>query len=232
MLCQVKSVEASEAESKVAQAFNRRASRYDFAMKLFNLVGYRYGAYRRRAVKALELRPGDTVVEICCGTGINFSLLRKAIGPSGKIVGVDQNSSMLAEARARAEEEGWKNVELVQCNAEEFSFPEKVDGVLSTYALGYIKRFEDVVVNGCNALAPGRHLSILDLKSPSNRYLSKVVSPLIVLLLRNYGVADDYIAPYRIHGVEKIVRQSLEDTLVRNWYLDSTYVISGRSAGR
>jgi len=45
--------------------------------------------YRVKAVQALELQNGDAVVDIGCGTGLNFSLLEEAIGPEGTLIGVD-----------------------------------------------------------------------------------------------------------------------------------------------
>ncbi len=215
-------------ESKVVKTFGKRAASYDHAMKLYYLIGYRYWAYRKQAVRALELRPGDTVVEIGCGTGLNFAAVQKAIGPAGKIIGVDRTNSMLAEAQKKVDAAGWSNVELVQSDAVEYEFPEKVDGVLSTYALSYIPRFEEIVVNGCKALAPGRRMSIMDLKSPTYPVLSNLVSYLLVLFLRPYAVTDDYIARRRLEETKTVIYKNLEDTYMREWYLGTTYVISGR----
>ncbi len=53
------------------------------------------------AVDALRLRGGETVVEIGCGTGLNSPFLQRAIGPQGKIVGLDLTDKMLDQARER-----------------------------------------------------------------------------------------------------------------------------------
>ncbi len=217
-------------DSKVVSTFGKRAASYDQAMKLYYLIGYRYCAYRKHAVRALDLKPGQTVVEIGCGTGINFSLLREAIGPSGKIIGVDRTESMLAEAKKKVDAEGWSNVELVQCDAVEYEFPENLDGVLSTYALSYIPGFEVIVRNGCKALAPGKRISIMDLRSPTTPVISKIVSFLLVLLLKPYGVTDDYVARHRAQQIEKIMHEQLENTTMREWYLGTTYVVSAERA--
>ena len=49
------------------------------------------------------LKDGDTVVDIGCGTGLNFPLLHRVVGPNGTIIGVDLSETMLAQARHMAE---------------------------------------------------------------------------------------------------------------------------------
>ena len=57
--------------------YRKRAPNYDFTANLYYLIGYREWAYRKRAVDALQLSLGDTVVEIACGTGLNFGLFER-----------------------------------------------------------------------------------------------------------------------------------------------------------
>lgn len=76
-----------------------------------------YRAGRRIGIRQLWLRPGATVVDIGCGTGLNFALLEEAIGPTGRIVAVDLSDDMLAAARRRTQKYGWDNVELLQVDA-------------------------------------------------------------------------------------------------------------------
>jgi len=61
-------------------------------------------SWRTRAVGALDLDPGDTVVEMGCGTGANVPHLREAVGPEGRVVGVDLTRGMLRRARERVDE--------------------------------------------------------------------------------------------------------------------------------
>ena len=106
---------------EVRDVYDRQARIYDLAVWLYYLAGMRIGRWRRMVVDALELRPGDTVVEIGCGTGLNFSLLQEAIGREGKIIGVDISGAMLDRARARVRAADWQNVELVCCSASDSS---------------------------------------------------------------------------------------------------------------
>ena len=155
-------------KEELIELYRKRARHYDVTANLYYLIGFREWAYRNMAVRALNLSRGDTVIEIGCGTGLNFNLLQKAVGPEGKILGVDLTDYMLGQARMRIEENKWSNVELIQCDATEYEFTEKADGILSTFAITLIPEFDLVIKNGCSALAPGKRFVVLDFKLPSN----------------------------------------------------------------
>src|SRR5579859_7513474 len=108
------------------ETYRKKARHYDITSRLYPAPGYPQRTQRRRAVQALGLGPGDSVVEIACGTGLNFSLIEQVIGPDGRIVGVDLTDAMLAQAQRRIQANGWSNVSLVQADAAEFDFPTDV----------------------------------------------------------------------------------------------------------
>ncbi|HEX3307506.1 MAG TPA: methyltransferase domain-containing protein, partial [Streptosporangiaceae bacterium] len=99
------------------ETYRKKAKHYDITSRLYPAPCYPQRTQRLRAVHALGLRPGDTVVDIACGTGLNFPLLEKVIGPGGRIVGVDLTDAMLARAQDRIKANGWSNVSLVQADA-------------------------------------------------------------------------------------------------------------------
>ena len=150
------------------ETYRKKAKHYDITSRFYPVPGYPQRAQRLRAVEALGLSPGDSVVEIACGTGLNFSLLEQAIGPNGRIVGVDLTDAMLAQARQRIETNGWRNVSLVQADAAEFDFPTKVDAILSTYALTQVPECAQVIAHGAAALSARGRWVVLDLKMPNN----------------------------------------------------------------
>jgi SAM-dependent methyltransferase len=86
--------------------------------------------WRRRAVELLDLRRGDVVLDVGCGTGLCFDVLQEHIGPGGKVVGIDASTAMLDLARSRVAENGWHNVVLIEAAAEDASVPFPVDAVL------------------------------------------------------------------------------------------------------
>ena len=148
------------------ETYRKKAKHYDVTSRLYPVPGYPQRAQRLLAVQALGLRAGDTVVDLACGTGLNFSLLQQAVGPEGRIVGVDLTDAMLARAEQRIETNGWRNVSLVQADAAELDFPTGVDAILSTYALTQVPECADVVVRGTAALSSGGSWAVLDLKVP------------------------------------------------------------------
>jgi ubiquinone/menaquinone biosynthesis C-methylase UbiE len=172
----------------VTALYRKRARNYDWTANLYYLIGYREWAYRRRAVSALRLGAGDTVVEMCCGTGLNFSLLQAAVGPEGRIIGVDLTDAMLDEAQSRLERNGWRNVELVRTDAAAFEYPSGLAGILSTFALTMVPEYDRVVERGAAALRPGGRWAVLDLTVPER--LSWLTS-LYLLLTRPFGATLD-----------------------------------------
>ncbi len=88
---------------------------------------------RREAVARLRLRPGDSVMDLGCGTGLTLAVLAEVVGPKGRVVGVDLSPDQLARANDRIRAAGWQNVHLVPANAEELDLGEQFDGIISTY---------------------------------------------------------------------------------------------------
>ena len=147
-------------------AYRERAGHYDVTSRFAPVPGFPHRVYRQRAVDALRLRPGDTVVEVACGTGLNFPLLEQAVGPQGRLIGVDLSAAMLAQAAHRVAAAGWGNVSLVQADAAAFSFPAGVAGILATYPHALLPDPARVVGPGAAALRPGGRWVVLDVKIP------------------------------------------------------------------
>jgi len=153
-------------QKDIRAAYQRHAGKYDFSVKLYRLLGLRIEAYRSRVVKLLNLQQGDWVVELGCGTGLNFPRIMEKIGPEGRLIGVDIAPGMLEEAREKVERSGWKNVELILSDISVFDFPPRVNGVISTGVFGYVPEYDRVIEKASRALTSGGRLVIFDLKRP------------------------------------------------------------------
>lgn len=188
-------------KTEIVNLYRKRAEKYDLSANLYYLIGFRECLYRTMAVNSLDLKPGDTVLEIACGTGLNFSRLQKAVGTSGKIIGIDMTDKMLDKAWNRVEVNGWSNVELIKIDAAEYNFPSGLDGILSTFAITLIPEYDLIIKKGSNTLAPGSRFAVLDFKEPADkpRWLTKV----LLALTRPFGVSLDLAERHPWESIER-----------------------------
>jgi ubiquinone/menaquinone biosynthesis C-methylase UbiE len=210
------------------ETYRKKAKHYDITSRLYPVPGYPQQAQRLRAVRALGLRPGATVVEIACGTGLNFSLIEQVIGPGGRLVGVDLTDGMLAQAEHRIEANGWSNVSLVQADAAEFDFPIEVDAILSTYALTQVPECGDVIAHGAAALSPGGRFVVLDLKVPDNapRWLAQPG----IALARPFGSIDEWVGRRPWETIRAAMRERLADLSWTELFFGTAFLAAGSRA--
>jgi demethylmenaquinone methyltransferase / 2-methoxy-6-polyprenyl-1,4-benzoquinol methylase len=90
---------------RVREMFDRISPSYDRMNRLMSLG--LDGRWRRRAVRLTGVRPGDAALDVCCGTGDFAVELRRFVGPSGRVVGLDFAPEMLAVARAKSPVVEW-----------------------------------------------------------------------------------------------------------------------------
>jgi ubiquinone/menaquinone biosynthesis C-methylase UbiE len=210
-------------QEHLIETYRKSARHYDITSRLLPFGPQR--AHRRRAVRALRLRPGDSVVEIGCGTGLNFPSIEQKIGPEGRIVGVDLTDAMLAQAQHRIETNGWSNISLVQGDAAEFEFPTGVDAILATYAHSLLPESGQVIARGAAALSPGGRWAVLDLKVPDNtpRWLIQ----LGIATVGRSGSLGEWVArrPW------EAIRIAMEDTLADLSWTELFFGIAYLAAG-
>lgn len=215
-------------QERLIATYRRKAKHYNVTSRLYPAPGYPQQTFRLRAVRELGLRPGDTVVDVACGTGQNFPLIEEAIGPEGRIVGVDLTDAMLAQARQRIETNGWSNVTLVQADAAEFEFPAEVDGILSTYALTQVPECGEVVARGARALAAGGRWVVLDLKAPHRtpRWLAQ----LGIATVRPFASLDDWLARRPWEEIRAAMQEELADLSWAELFLGTAFLAVGAKA--
>ena len=176
-------------KSQVRDLYKRRAANYDVSANLYYLIGFRENKYRKIAAEKLDLKRGDKVLEIGCGTGLNFRFLRDSVGEEGKIIGVDFTKEMLMKAKERSEAKGWNNIELVHADAADYEFPQRTNGILSTFALTLVPEYQEVIRRASLALNPHGKLVVADLKKPDRWPLWLI--KLGVLITKPFGVTLD-----------------------------------------
>jgi demethylmenaquinone methyltransferase/2-methoxy-6-polyprenyl-1,4-benzoquinol methylase len=206
-------------QDTIVDVYRKRAKHYDAS----GISGLEQ--WRKRAVSALKLGRGDLVVDVGCGTGLNFALLQEAIGLEGRIIGVDLTDAMLDQARQRIVEHGWQNVELVQSDAAQYAFPDRVDGIISTFALTFVPDPACVIQNGCKALAPGRKWVVLDMAWPERL-------PLwwqrVLFFLPSFGITPEVIKRRPWKTVWQTMERQLVERERKQFGAGFFYLSSGR----
>ena len=90
---------------QVREMFDRISPSYDRMNRVMSLG--MDGRWRAAAVRAARLEPDDAVLDVCCGTGDLAIELRRAVGPGGRVVGLDFSEQMLDVARAKSAAVEW-----------------------------------------------------------------------------------------------------------------------------
>ena len=220
---------ADSTREHLIETYRKKAKHYDVTSRLYPAPGYPQRAQRLRAVQALGLRPGGSVIDMACGTGLNFPLLQKAVGPGGRIVGVDLTDAMLAHARDRMEANGWSNVSLVQADAAGFDFPAGVDAILSTYALSQVPECAEVIAHGAAALSGGGRWAVLDLKIPGRtpRWLAQLGTATV----RPFASIDEWIMRRPWEAIRAAMQEELADFSWTELFFGTAFLAAG-SRGR
>jgi ubiquinone/menaquinone biosynthesis C-methylase UbiE len=171
----------------------------------------------RSAVEHLQLRDGDSVAEIGCGTGISLPYLADAVGPSGRVYGVDLSPGMLQRAQARCATQRRCNIELYECDAADFIAPAALDGVLFSLSYNTMPHHRAVLRRACNALRPGGRLVIMDARLPSGPS-AKWLLPFSLWLMKHTMLGNPLIEPWKELA-------ALREDFDMNKYLFGSYYI-------
>jgi arsenite methyltransferase len=185
---------------------------------------------RQRAIAALALQPGHSVLDVACGTGLSLALLRERVGDGGQVFGFDHSTEMLAQARTRVTQAGWHNVRLFESPAQALALPQAVDAMLFHYTHDILRSREALAaVLAC--ARPGARIAVAGIK-----YFGHWLAPLNAWVYwKNHGYNG---APGELRSPWDRIAPRLAD-----WQLEPTqfgmgYVASGRlliptvSAGR
>lgn len=117
---------------------------------------------RTKVFNELNLKSGQTILEVGCGTGCNLSHLVRKAGTSGKIYGLDCSDSMLRKAKEKIDKYGWKNVTLIKEYAEKYNLSEKADMIIFSYSLTMIPDWKAAIDNAIDNLKEDGKIVILD----------------------------------------------------------------------
>lgn len=124
---------------------------------------------RQKAVKFLNLKQGDRVLDAGCGSGGSFPYLREQVGPTGEVVGVDISPLTTTSTRKRISKNKWENVHLIEADIRTVNLTGKFDGVLM-FAAPDVFSSDDAISNIFSHLKENARIAIFGAKISNRRY--------------------------------------------------------------
>lgn len=156
--------EGQEKHSAVREMFAEIAPNYDVCNSVMSLSLHH--KWRAAAVEKLQLKPGASALDVCCGTGDFLPPLRNAIGPSGRLVGVDFCLPMLARAVAKKVDDAAMFSVGDACNLPILS--ESFDGVSVGWGIRNVPDIDGAHSELFRVLKSGGRFVSLDMAEPRN----------------------------------------------------------------
>jgi SAM-dependent methyltransferase len=117
--------------------------------------------FGRQTVARIGLRPGDRVLDACCGTGASALPAAHAVGAAGHVLGLDLAEPALALARAKAQAQGLANVEFRTADVEHTGLPsESFDAVVCVFGVFFLPDIAAAITGLWRLVRPGGVLAI------------------------------------------------------------------------
>jgi demethylmenaquinone methyltransferase/2-methoxy-6-polyprenyl-1,4-benzoquinol methylase len=154
---------------QVNSMFDRIAGVYDLMNRVMTVGLDR--RWRRRAAERAELRPGDSALDVCCGTGdLAFELARR-VESGGSVIGCDFSEPMLDRAREKAARAG--SVRFEWADALDLPYPDgRFDAVTVGFGVRNLADLDRGLAELTRVLRPGGRLVILEITRPRRPPLS------------------------------------------------------------
>jgi demethylmenaquinone methyltransferase / 2-methoxy-6-polyprenyl-1,4-benzoquinol methylase len=156
---------------QVNRMFDRVAGRYD-ALNSLMTAGLHH-RWRERAAERAELSPGDSALDVCCGTGDLALELARRVTPGGRVVGCDFSEPMLDLAREKAAHRGVDGVRFEWADALQLPYDgERFDAVTVGFGVRNLADLDRGLRELARVLKPGGRAVILEITTPTRPPLS------------------------------------------------------------
>ncbi len=214
-----KDVPTEDKQGMVADVFHSVAAKYDVMNDLMSFGVHRL--WKRFTIDMSGVRPGNKVLDLAGGTGDLTKKFSKIVGPAGKVVLADINSSMLEVGRERLTNQGYVgNIEYVQANAQYLPFEDNTFDVITiAFGLRNVTDKDEALRSMFRVLKPGGRLLVLEFSQTNNPLLKKAYDlysftalPLMGKLVTNDSESYKYLAEsIRMHPDQETLKGMMAD---------------------
>ena len=180
----------------VEQLFDAVAPRYDQLNDWLSLGLHRQ--WKRQLVRSLQPLPGETWIDLCCGTGDLALELARCLRPGGRVIGMDSAAAPLQVARERQSRQPWLPTEWLQGDAMDTGLPQaSADGVVMAYGLRNLADPGAGLAEIHRLLKPGGRAGVLDFnrlpaEAPAAAFQRFYLRRLVVPVAAAVGLRDQY----------------------------------------
>lgn len=167
---------------------------YDNSALLYELTNrlYFFGMdmhFRKELTEKTEIRQGDIVLNLCCGTGLDFPFLLEKIGRRGILLGVDVSSKMLGQSKKKKSD---GEINLIRSDAAHLPFREKIlNAVVVSFCLKITPALDKVVEEFNRLLKPNGRIGVLANHQPLGplKFLGALITKVVSLISKvDFGI--------------------------------------------
>ncbi|MED3564129.1 demethylmenaquinone methyltransferase [Bacillus xiapuensis] len=153
-------------EQRVHKVFEKISDYYD---KMNSVISFQqHIKWRMDTMNRMKVKPGSKALDVCCGTADWTIALADAVGPSGKVIGLDFSKNMLKVGQEKIDQLGLNQVELIHGNAMELPFPDQsFDYVTIGFGLRNVPNYLQVLKEMNRVLKPGGVAVCLETSQPT-----------------------------------------------------------------
>jgi ubiquinone/menaquinone biosynthesis C-methylase UbiE len=143
------------AKARAAATYNAAADLFDHPANTF------WDRFGQATVDRLNLRPGQTVLDVCCGSGASALPAAEAVGSEGRVIGIDLAENLLELARAKARQRGLGHVEFETGDLMSLDFPDEAfDAVACVFGIFFLPDMPGAVRELWRRVKPGGKLAL------------------------------------------------------------------------
>ncbi len=153
-------------EERVHDVFEKIYKKYDVMNSVISFQ--RHKAWRKYTMKVMNVKPGQTALDVCCGTADWTISLAEAVGPSGKVYGLDFSKNMLSVGEEKIKAKHMKQVTLLHGNAMSLPFEDNTfDYVTIGFGLRNVPDYMHVLKEMYRVVKPGGQVVCLETSQPT-----------------------------------------------------------------